>query len=72
MFSQLVPTLAQSTSSSLMLKLPKIKPNPDGDCALISLPAPHYHIYYSYKSCLDDEVAACDIKTIEKCKYNVL
>lgn len=67
--SQLVPALAQSTSNSITLKMPKIEMKQD--CGGVSLPAPHFHIYYSYKSCSDDEPAACSLNTLNDCKYNV-
>jgi hypothetical protein len=69
--SQLVPALAQSTSDSITLKMPKIEMNQDEPCGVVSLPTPHFHIYHSFKSCSDDEPAACSLSTLDDCKYNV-
>jgi hypothetical protein len=69
--SQLVPALAQSTSDSITLKMPKIEMSQDETCGAVSLPTPHFHIYHSFKSCSDEEPAACSLDTLDDCKYNV-
>jgi hypothetical protein len=69
--SKLVPVEAHSTSESITLKMPKIEMNQDEPCSAVSLPTPHFHIFYSFKSCSEDEPPACSLNTLENCKRNV-